>query len=204
LLDRVRNATTMLSQSQSLSALGQVLLIGWSERPLGAVRVDGSAPQRRDLNLIVVPLSVHFPSHGSFRLRAGTFGAHLVDIVPRAPDSSCCFFSRFDHQLSVGPGGSFTFEFDTPTNGLVRFSQLALTVNSGDDGVGAGRVYDWRAHRWVAVDLSSGTARLPDPNRFVSPRGQIMLALEATSGSGDLTISDPYGDVQLSGAGAVQ
>jgi hypothetical protein len=204
LIDRVRNATAMLSQSQTLSTLGEVLLIGWSTQPLGSFRVDGSAPQRRDLNLIVVPLSVHFPSHGSFRIRTGTLGAHLVDIVPQAPQSNCCgFFSRNDQQISVGPGGSFTFEFDMPNGGHVRFQRLALTVNGGTGGMSTGDVYDWHAHRWVAVDLSTGTAELPNPNRFVSPDDRIMLKLQATAGSGDLTIDSPYQDVQLSGTGTV-
>jgi hypothetical protein len=226
LIDRVRNATAMLSQSQTLSTLGEVLLIGWSVQPLGTFSVDGSAPQRRDLNLVVVPLSVHFPSHGSFRIRTGTLGAHLVDIVPQAPQSNCCgFFSRNDQQISVGPGGSFTFEFDLPKGGYpagrarlgaaagrarpqsaglqgaVRFQRLALTVNGGSGGSTTGHVYDWHAHRWVAVDLSTGTAELSNPNRFVSPDGRIMLKLQATPGSGDLTIDSPYEDVQLSGTG---
>ena len=219
LIDRVRNATAMLSQSQSLSTLGEVLLIGWSMQPLGSFSVDGSAPQRRDLTLIVVPLSVHFPSHGSFRIRTGTFRANLVDIVPQAPQSNCCgFFSRNDQQISVGPGGSFTFEFDMPNGGypaggarpraaglqgVVRFQRLALTVNGGAGSTTTGHVYDWHAHRWVAVDLSTGTAELPNPNRFVSPDGRIMLKLQATAGSGDLTIDSPYQDVQLSGMGTV-
>jgi hypothetical protein len=212
LIDRVRNATAMLSQSQTLSTLGEVLLIGWSVQPLGTFRVDGSAPQRRDLNLIVVPLSVHFPSHGAFRIRTGTFGAHLVDIVPQAPQSNCCgFFSRNDQQISVGPGGSFTFEFDMPgggypasragLQGVVRFQRLELTVNGGSGDTSTGYVYDWQAHRWVGVDLSTGTAELSNPNRFVSPDGRIMLKLQASAGSGDLTIDSPYQDVQLSGTG---
>jgi hypothetical protein len=205
LIDQVRNATAMLSQVQSLSQLGQILLVGWSRQPLGTFTVDGSAPQRRDLNLIVMPLSVHFPSHGPFRLRTGTLTAHLVDIVPQAPQSnSFGFFSGNSQQIAVGPGGSFTFEFDTAPASRVWFHSLTLTLNSGTDNTTIGQVYDWSAHRWVAVDLSSGTVQLSNPNRFVSPGGQIMLKLQATASSGDLAIDDPFQDVQLSGTGVAK
>jgi hypothetical protein len=204
LTDRVRNASAMLSQAQTLSTLGEVVLVGWSEQPLGSFSVNGSAPQQRSLNLVAVPLSIHFPSHGPFQLRAGTLGAHLVDIVPRAPQSTCCnFFSRNDGEISVGPGGSLTFAFDTPDAGHVRFQHLALSVNSEVDGVNSGLVYDWHAQRWVKLDLSNGSAGLPAPNRFLSPKGQIVLKLVSTAAGGDLTINDPYQDLQLSGAGRV-
>jgi hypothetical protein len=208
LLDRIRNVVAMLSQARpdALSRLGEVVLIGWSERPLGTVRVDGSVPQRRDLNLVVTPLSVRFPSHGSFRLLTGTLGPHLVDILPRAPQSSCCGFGRGSEQpqeASVAPGGFLTFEFDLRKSGHVRFQRLTVNVSGGDDGANSGRVYDWRALRWVNVDLSSGVAQLPNPNRFVSLRGQIMVRLQATGGAGDLRIFDPYHDIQISGVGAV-
>jgi hypothetical protein len=190
-----------------LSTLGEVLLVGWSERPLGTVRVDGSVPQRRDLNVVVTPLSVRFPSRGSFRLLTGTLGSHLVDILPRAPQSSCCgggFGPGNDQQqaASVGPGGFLTFEFDLPANRHTRFRRLAVHVSGGDEGANAGEMYDWSTFRWVRVDLSTGVARLRNPNRFVSSGGQIMVRLQATTGGGDLSITDPYHDIQLSGVGA--
>lgn len=202
LIDRVRNAASMLSQSRTLSSLGEVFLLGWSEQPLGTYTVDGSAPHRRDLTLVAMPLSVHFPSHGSFLLRPGTLGAHLVDIVPQAPQSnSGGFFSRRQEQVSIGPGGSVTFEFDMPNAGHVRFQRLALSINSGTEGTNAGQVYDWRARRWVAVDLSSGDTRLPGASRFVSTNGRVLVRFRPTGESGDLTIDDPYQDIQLSGQG---
>jgi hypothetical protein len=207
LLDRIRNVVGMLSQARpdALSTLGEVLLVGWSERPLGTLKVDGSTPQRRDLNVIVTPLSVRFPAHGSFRLLNGTVGSHLVDVLPRAPQSSCCGFGPGSDQqqgASVAPGGFLTFEFDLPTSGRTRFQRLTVNVSGGDEGANTGRVYDWSTLRWVPVDLSAGAAQLPNPNRFVSPRGQIMVRLQATSGGGDLRISDPYHDIQISGTGA--
>lgn len=207
LIARVRNAIAMISQARpdALSNAGEVLLVGWTERPLASVSVDGSTPQRRDLTLVVTPLSVHFPSHGSFQLSSGALEAHLVDILPRAPQSSCCGFGfgpGGDRQqnVSIGSGGFLTFEFDLPVRGHVRFQHLMLSVSSQDDGVNAGRVYDWRALRWVPVDLSSSAAQLPDPNRFVSSHGQVMVRIVSTGGN-DLTIYDPSHDIQLSGSG---
>lgn len=206
LLDRIRNAVAMLSQAKpnALSSLGEVLLVGWSERPLGTLSLDGSTPQRRDLNVVVTPLSVRFPAHGSFRLLTGTLGSQLVDILPRAPQTSCCGFGPGSDQqqgASVAPGGFLTFEFDLPS-ARVHFQQLRVNVSGGDEGASTGRAYDWSALRWVPINLSSGAAQLPNPNRFVSSRGQIMVRLQATSGGGDLRVSDPYHDIQLSGAGA--
>jgi hypothetical protein len=207
LLDRIRNVVSMLSQAQpdALSMLGQVVLVGWSERPLSPARVDGSVPQRRDLDVVVTPLSVGFPSHGSFRLLTGTISPHLVDILPRAPRSQCCGFgpgSDQQQEATVASGGFLTFEFDLPNSRHVQFRRLAVNVDGGDDGATVGRVYDWRSLRWVTVDLSSGVANLSHPNRFISTRGQIMVRLQATQATGDLTIYDPYHDIQLSGTGA--
>jgi hypothetical protein len=182
------------------------MLIGWTERPLGAVSVDGSTPERRDLTLVATPLSVQLPSKGSFRLLAGTVGGHLVDILPRAPQSNCCNFGwgrDQQQEVSVGSGGFLTFEFDLRPTRQVRFQRLTVSVSDQDDNVNQGRVYDWRAHRWVAVDLSSSAAQLPNPDRFVSSRGQLMVRLDSTGDGGDLSISDPYHDVQLAGTGAV-
>lgn len=207
LLDRIRNANAMLSQArpETLSRLGQVLLLGWSTRPVGTIHVDGSSPQRRDLNLIVTPLSVRFPTRGPFRLLTGTVDAHLVDVLPRAPQSNCCGFGGSDQQgvASVGSGGFLTFEFNMPANRHVRFQNLAIHVNSGDDGATSGRVYDWRTQRWIHVDLSSGSARINQPYRCISASGRIMVRLLATGGTGDLTVYDPYHDVQVSGTGMV-
>jgi hypothetical protein len=210
LIDRVRNAASMLAQAQPdvLPALGEVMLVGWTQRPLEAVSVDGSTPQRRDLTLVVAPLSVRFPIQGPFRLRTGTIGSHVVDILPRAPQSSCCSFGfgfgrgPQQQQVTLGAGGFMTFEFDLHGARRLRFGRLAVSVNNQDSGTSRGRVYDWSAHRWVAVDLSSGSTSLRHPNRFVSSRGQILVRLVGSSDD-DLTLLNPDHDVQIAGAGDV-
>jgi hypothetical protein len=203
LMDRIQNASGMLYETGNLSKLGEVALVAWSEQPLGSFTVSGSVPHRRNLTLVAMPLAVGLPSSGPFQLRIGTIGAQLIDIGPQPPSSSCCnWFSRNAAQLSVGPGGSMTFQFDIPqAHRQVRFDRLAISVNSDADSPDLGRVYDWRAHRWVRIDLSSGTASLREPARFISSTGQIMVRLQATSASGDITIAEPYRDVQVSGSG---
>jgi hypothetical protein len=205
LTDRLENASAMLWETQNLSKLGEVTLVGWSEGPLGSFSVSGSAPRRRDLTLVAVPLSVGLPAAGPFELDKGTISARLIDISARPPSSSCCnWFSRNAQQLSVGPGGSMTFELDLPrAQGHVHLGQLAISVNSDSDSSDIGRVYDWRAGRWVHIDLTSGTAQLSEPDRFVAATGQILLRLQATDASGDVTVDDPSTDVQVSGSGSV-
>lgn len=203
--DRLRNVATMIPEAQSIGTLGEVVLVGWSEAPLGSLTVDGSTPQRRDLNLIAAPLSVRFPSSGSFRLRAGTLGAHLVDAVPQAPQNGCCG-PPVQGIISLGAGGSATFQFDIPRgrSGPARFSHLTLWADAGGaDGTNIGHVYDWQARRWVHVDLSLGEAELHNPNRFVSPSGALLLQLKATDTSGDIRIQNSLQDLQLSGSGSI-
>lgn len=201
---RIRNVASMLSQVEPLTGPNEVELLGWSLRPVGSFTVNGSVPQRRDLNLLAVPVSVHLPSHGTFQLLAGTLGAQPVDINPKIPQSDCCsFFSRNDHEISIGAGGSITFQFNIPNSRHVRFHQLQVTTSAGDNGIDQGQVYDWRTHRWAPIDLSTGTARIVHPDRITSPGGAVLLRLLASPTAGDLSIDNPYGDMQISGTGAV-
>jgi len=70
LTDRIRNVAVMLPNTQSITANAEVVFLGWSERPLGQLTVDGTGPQRRDLDLIAAPLGVSFPA-GRFKLLPG-------------------------------------------------------------------------------------------------------------------------------------
>lgn len=207
LIDRERNAIAMLSQAQALPLSGGILLIGWNRQSLGKFSVGGVTPQERNLNLVVTPLAVHLPSHGTFRLNPGTLTAHLVDVLPRAPQSSCCSgigAADSTQPISVGTGGSLTFEFDLPHSRHVEFRRLVLDTGRGADSLGPGRVYDWRDQRWVNIDLSIGSAGLPNPNRLISSTGQLLVELRATDTVGDLNISDQYHALDLSGTGRVR
>jgi hypothetical protein len=203
--DRLRDVAAMMPEAQSISTLGEVVLVGWSQQPLGTLTVDGSAPQQRDLFLVAAPLSVHLPSAGSFRLRPGTVAAHLIDDVPFAPSNFCCGPPYpYNQQVNLGSGGSATFEFDIPNGGHVRFRHLTLWANAGGaDGTSIGTIYDWQARRWVHVDLSLGSADLRNPDRFISPSGALRIHFKATDESGDIRFQNPLQNLQLSGSGDV-
>jgi hypothetical protein len=199
--DRLRNAAERLPEARDISSFGEILFLGWSQQPLGTFTVDGAAPQRRDLNLIVSPLSVRFPA-GPFRLLPGTIGATVVDVQPRPPQSACCFDSATPPAVAVGPGGSATFQFDLPVSKHIQFRELALSAGGSSGSVpaaGLAQAYDWSARRWVDINLTSGSAILTRPDRFVSPAGALQVRLRSTDELGDLVIADPHQDLQLSG-----
>lgn len=206
---REGNAIAMLARARALTSPSGVLLAGWTTQPLGSLSVDGAAPQRRDLSLVVVPLAVRLPSHGSFRFEPGTLSGQLVDMVPRAPQICCSGFGGFgsddsSSQVSVGTGGSLTFEFDLARGRRVRFQRLSVSPGERSDNSGPTDVYDWTSGRWVTVDLTTGSAQLPRPGRFVSSDGRILVRMRATTLTGDLTVLDQHYPVEISAQGAVK
>jgi hypothetical protein len=175
-----------------------VELLAWSDRPLVSLSVDGTSPQRRDLSLILSPLTVHL-APGAFRLRQGAVGPRLVDEMPSTP-TSCCNLDTSG--VYLGPGGFATFEFDLPEGQHTHYDSLHLTINTGGaDGTRIGQVYDWQRHRWIFVDLSTGAATLRNPAPFLSGDGALLLRLTPTEESGDITINDLVQDLQISGNG---
>lgn len=201
--DRLRNSVSMLPEAQTLSRVGEVSFVAWNQQPLGSITVDGVSPQRRDLNLIVAPLTVDFTG-GPFTMRTGTFGAHLVDDVSlnTLSNTGCCCCTPSPDPVYVGSGDSATFAFDLPRAHRLHFSTLWLQVDAGGaDGANIGSVYDWRARRWVHEDLSMGYAGLSNPDRFLSPAHTVLVKLAGDSASGDIRVSDPHQDLQLSGTG---
>jgi hypothetical protein len=203
LVDRLRNVGDRLPNGQGLPASSEVVLIGWSEDSLGPLTVDGTTPQRRDLNLIEVPLTVHF-TPGTFELRPGTLSAYLVDGRAQSPQNGCCPTSFGSRVVGIGPGGSAIFQFDIPNPRRTRFHRLVLSVNAGGaDGTGVAQVYDWRHHHWVHVSLGPIDVELTRPSRFISTSGALQVRLHSTPGSGDIVIADPRQDVQLSGTATV-
>ncbi|MBV9282400.1 MAG: hypothetical protein JOZ41_20145 [Chloroflexi bacterium] len=208
---RLSNVAERLPEARGIFSWGDVLFAGWTTNPLGRFTVDGATPLRRDLSLIVAPLTVEFPlrdqlnpARRPIRLLPGTLGAYLVDGQPQPPPSSCCFssFTQANQTIVLGVGGSATFQLDLPPARSHHFRRLTLSLNAGGaDQSRIGQVFDWRARRWANVDLEPSEAPLPRPDRFVSPSGALLVRLRALPESGDLTITDPHQDLQISGWG---
>lgn len=203
LSDRIQNVTAALPETQTGSMPGEVTLLAWTQQPLGSVSVDGTSPQRRDLTLVMAPLSVQVQP-GSFTLPTGVVGAHLIQASSgQSTSGNCCPIEPGIQPVYLGVGGSATFQFDLPGK-HVRFQRLALRVNAGGaTGNQIGHVYNWSSGRWATLDLSTGEARLSYPDRYVSARGALMVKLQPTYSSGAVVISDAYQQLQISGAGTV-
>ena len=140
---------------------------------------------------------------GAVHVRTGTFGAHPLDVNPSLPQGGRCAPSA-QNVIDIGSGGSGTFEFDLRKDGHIQFKHLMLHVDAGGaDSTNMGRVWDWRARRWVKVNLALGYARLRHPGRFVSPQGKIILKLVNSDFSQDIRIADVHRNLQISGDGLV-
>jgi uncharacterized membrane protein YhaH (DUF805 family) len=201
--DRIQNVAAALPEIQMGTMPGEVTFLAWTQRSLGAVTVDGTTPQRRDLNLVMAPISVHLV-RGAFTLPTGALGAHLIDASPGvSTNGGCCPFDPRVQPLYLGVGGSATFQFDIPGQ-RAHFRRLALDVNAGGAmGDHIGHAYNWSSGRWDTVNLSTGEARLSHPDQYVSPRGALLLKLKTTNDSGSVVIGDAHRQLQISGAGTV-
>lgn len=198
-MDRLRNVAERLPAARDTTGAGQVLFVGWNDRPLGTFSIDGAQPQRRDLNLIVASLSVRFP-HTGFRLRPGTLSASLIDYRLNQSQTGCCFDLSGQSTIDLGAGSWATFEFDIPHARTLHFRRLTLAVDPGGaNESNIGQIYDWHAARWVHVPIQLDGTSLGSPDRFVSPSGALLVRLSATTDSGDIVITDPAKSLQVSG-----
>lgn len=201
--DRIRNVAAALPDTQMGTMPGEVTLLAWTQRSLGAVTVDGTAPQRRDLSMVLAPLPVHL-KRGAFTLPTGVLSARLIQASPGDSSSGgCCPFDPRLQPLYLSPGGSATFQFDIPGK-HVQFRRLALAVNAGGAaGDDIGHVYNWSRGRWDPLNLSTGSTSLDRPNQYLSPRSTLLVKLETTDNSGPVVIGDVHRQLQISGAGTV-
>jgi len=206
---RIRNAVSMLPEVRALPLLGQIMFVAWTDAPLASFTVDGETPQSRDLTMIAKPLSAAFPT-GPLRLRPGTLTARLVDMVPVKPERWCCFPTV--QPVSLGVGGSATFQFDIPDGGHIHFRHLSLSIDSSGvhywdlskDGIpnSIGSLFNWHSRQWESVRFHNATASLA--NRYISPTGTMLVRLQATEATGDITLLDVAHDLQLSGTAVVE
>jgi hypothetical protein len=211
LTDRIRDTVNALPETTIFSMLGEVSFVAWTEQPLDGIRLNGAISGRHALTMIVRPLTVDF-TPGESRLRSGTLGASFVDQVPALPRYACC--NPSPQAIYIGAGGSATFEFEFPRAGHVNFRNLTLSAYGGgpdtsytgytDMPAGSCRVYDWRSLQWVPLRFRNGESSLPDPDRFVSTAGVLLVKLQALDDSHELIITDPHQDLQVSGTVVVR
>lgn len=195
LAERLRQAADALPPS-ALAAPGNLTFAAWTDQPLGDLTVNGVQPRRRDLTLLLTPLAVRFPS-GPFSLPPGVLTARLDDDHPQPTQSACCPAGLGTAPLFLGPGGWATFSFAFPAG--VSFHRLSLAAEAGGAS-DLGQVYDWRAHRWAAINLAR-PASLPRPARFISPAGVLRLKLRASISSGDIILRHGVRSLQVWGTG---
>lgn len=206
---RIANAMGILPEVNDLSPAGQVQLLAWTDQPLAPLRLEGgldSAPGRRDLTLIVQPITVNFPNK-TFHLRIGTIDARLLAALPARPESVCC--GPLVQSMYLASGGSAVFAFDLPQPSRLRARKLAIVADVLDPyeyaaqyesiPPGLGSTYNWRLGRWLPLDFRQGKALIPDPGNAVSATGIVLLKVSITNAIGGLAVMNPQHDLQIEG-----
>jgi hypothetical protein len=206
LAQRVRDAVDTLPETNVVSVLGEVALVGWSDTDLAPFTVNGARVQQRSLTMIVKTIPALVPPHGRFQLRTGIVGAQLMAVRSTPAPYACCATTA--QPTYFGPGGWATFGFMLPAKHM-HFSSLRLHVYAGGGDPSASgydqvparavAVYDWSRHHWTDVTFRNGVTTLANPGRVVSPAGAFLVRLVATGG--DLSIMDPHQDLQIEGSG---
>lgn len=203
LIDRIRSAAADLYEAQNISSLGQILFVAWNQQPLGSMTVNGVAPQRRQLNLVVQPLSATI-ERGPFKLRTGTSGPTLTEVTPGAHPQCCS--SPGASSLELGAGGSATLQFSLPAAGHLRFKRLWLHILDGAPARNGNFVFAWSRsrNRWVRLKISRpGDAELPSPTQFVTGDGKLGLKIVDLRSNEQIVLPSLATDIQISGQGSV-
>ncbi|GAC1323018.1 MAG: hypothetical protein NVSMB22_10330 [Chloroflexota bacterium] len=203
LTQRIRDALGAMPEVNTLPLGEPVMLVGWANASLAHPVVNGHTSGESDLFLLTRTLTMAPPAR-AFRLRAGTIGARLIDLTPSRPSWVCC--TPVLGSAYVSTGGSATYCFSTPmTHERVR--QMSISMYAGgadpysvvysDVPRGAGRVWNWRRARWEALRFRNRQAMVPDPARYVSSIGAILVRLSAGRRDMDMVIADAHQDLQV-------
>lgn len=184
----------------SIAATGAPLdLIGWSNAPLGQIAVNGSAPRRSDLDLVVAPLNVTI-APGAFILAPGDLPVSVVGTTV---------------QINVGNGGSglslnagdhIDVQFFLPAGGRrLRMQTITLLANltGGSSSLGASdaKLWNWVSGRWNIIDLSGGTLTLHNAWEYAGPDGRVLLRIAPAQGG--VTFTNVDQNLQIGATGRV-
>ena len=162
-------------------------LIGWSTDGIGAFAVNGSAPRRTDLDLVVAPLGLSI-APGAYTLQPGDIPVGSLGTSTGLGNNAASGLnlSSTDHldvQLVLprtAAGHRLTVETLTVQT-YVNFSNGSASL-----GVDSFKLWNWRRGRWEGIDLSSGPRTIGpgqgqdhrDPTAYVSPQGRVLLHLD--------------------------
>jgi hypothetical protein len=177
-------------------------LIGWANSPIGAFVVNGAAPRRTDLDLVVVPLGLgQGGAPGSFALSPGDLPVGVAGTTVTQGNGS--------NGLMLNAGDRIDVQLALPATArghARRVDTLSLVVNptNGSSSLASStaRLWNWRARRWQGVDLSGGSLDVHRAAPYVSDDGRVLLRLEAPSGGG-LSFNNVDQNIQIGAAGSV-
>lgn len=184
----------------SLATAGAPLaLLGWSNAPLGQFDVDGAAPRRSDLDLVVAPLGLG-AAPGRFALNPGDLPVGVIgtSVTPNSngPGSS----------LSLNPGDHLDVGLSVPSTGRLTVSAITVQVNlNGGNSLTptSAQLWNWRTGRWTPIDVSTGTQTKTNAAAFAAPDGRIRLRIVAPPSS-SLTFNNIEQNISIGVTGATQ
>jgi len=162
-------------------------LIGWSTDGVGGFAVNGSAPRRTNLDLVVAPLGLSI-APGAYTLQPG-------DIPVGSLTTSTGLGNNAASGLNLSSSDHLDVQFIMPHAAAGRrltvetlTVQTYLNFSNGSASLGADsfKLWNWRRGRWEGIDLSSGPRTIGpgqgqdhrDPTAYVSPEGRVLLHLD--------------------------
>ncbi len=177
-----------------------LVLMGWTNSPIGALTVNGATPRRADLDLVVVPLGLA-GAPGGFTLSPGDLPVGVVGTTVTQGNGSSGLM------LNAGDRVDVQLVLPATTAGRARrVDTLSLVTNptNGSSSLvsSTAKLWNWRTRHWQGVDLSGGTLDVHNAAPYVSPDGRVLLRLEAPSG-GSLSFNNVDQNIQIGASGSV-
>ena len=162
-------ARMMERKLESVPAMGNVMIAGWTEQPLFDTSVDGKAVQADAIALVTSSLEVK-PSQGGLSLYpASSFKTVMSDRTAEVEDTPDGFY--------MGPG-EVTFDIALTSDGKrLEIHNLYLYTWSADGGNFVKQVYNWRKQAYEPLDdvFADGVLEGGKAAGYLSPDGVLRL-----------------------------
>ena len=153
--------------------LSSLSLIGWIDQPVNTVKDPSSGEDARSYTLFVTSLPL--------QLSDGTqvIPAQLLD----RQELGSSFSARPDaNGIVVNAGDSIEYQFTSPVSPAhFMVHSLTLATSASPTAFGTLQLFDWRAGAWADVPFGVGNLAIPNPERFVSATGTVMLRFQNTA-----------------------